>query len=395
MNRLYLAACCLSGALAFGCGPKEFGSVCTEVPAPEACMTACDPSPGAANACPAGFHCTGDGVCDAQCTVGGGQCGEGYTCTTDGFCIDDGSGSGSSAPDASCPAINFTPMPTTPSIGLVLDQSGSMFDNNLGTVNRYEAMQTALVGPQGVVTQLQAKAYFGHNQYTCSNGNNNSTLSLKTTPRALNNAGAISTQLASALGSGIDSFNTPTHAAVNAMVADFAANPPPAGSPPVIVLATDGLPNSCGTGPGANGGESQSVAAAAAAHVAGIPVYVLAISTGTSTHFQDVANAGQGWQQGQPNVTYYPVNNAAQLAAAFQTIINGVISCDLSLTSTIDDASAMNGTVTVNGTQLTYGTDWILVNGNIIRLQGAACNMLKTTTNPMVAAQFPCGSVIF
>src|SRR5665647_40871 len=77
MNRLYLAACCVSSALAFGCGPKEFGSVCTEVPAPEACMTACDPAPGAANACPAGFHCTGDGKCDAQCSVGGGQCGDG------------------------------------------------------------------------------------------------------------------------------------------------------------------------------------------------------------------------------------------------------------------------------------------------------------------------------
>jgi hypothetical protein len=283
-------------------------------------------------------------------------------------------------------------MPTTPSIGLVLDQSGSMEGTDVAPT-RYQAMVTALTGPSGVVTALQAKAYFGHNQYTCSNNTNQSTLSLKTTPRALNNAGAIATQLATAtFGNNGNSFNTPTHAAINAMVADFAANPPPAGSPPVIVLATDGVPNSCGTGPGANGGEPQTVAAAAAAYAAGIPVYVLAIATGNNPHFQNVANAGQG---SATNVTYYPVNNAAALQAAFQTIINGVISCDLSLTSTIDATSAMNGTVTVNGMVLQYGVDWTLVGGNVIRVQGAACNSLKNTPNPAVSAVFPCGSVIF
>jgi hypothetical protein len=44
---------------------------------------------------------------------------------------------------------------------------------------------------------------------------------------------------------------------------------------------------------------------------------------------------------------------------------------------------------------LTYGTDWTLVNGNIVRVMGAACNMLKASNNPAVSATFPCGSVIF
>ena len=170
MNRLHLAfATCLT---LVACGPKEFGSVCSEVPAPEACMTACDPAPGAANACPAGFHCSADGKCDAQCTVGGGQCGDGYTCTADGYCVDDGSGSGGNGPDASCPAINFTPMPTTPSIQLVLDRSGSMSSIISNGQSRYAAMRDALVkNVTGVVTQLETKAYFGSELYTC-NGNN-------------------------------------------------------------------------------------------------------------------------------------------------------------------------------------------------------------------------------
>jgi hypothetical protein len=136
------------------------------------------------------------------------------------------------------------------------------------------------------------------------------------------------------------------------------------------------------------------VAAAAAAYAAGIPVYVLAINV-TSQHFQDLANAGQGHQTGQPDIPYYPVSSAAQLQDAFQTIINGVISCDLTLTSSIDASQAGQGTVTVNGTDLVFGTDWTLVNGNTIHLEGAACTSLKGAANPTVNAQFPCGAVIF
>lgn len=381
MNRLCFAfAATLTLA---ACGAKQFGSVCSEVPPPEACQTACDPTPGAAGSCPVGFHCSEDGKCDAQCTPGGDQCGDGYTCTDTGYCVDN-QGPGSNGPDASCPAITFMPMPATPSIQLVLDQSGSMFNNNVSAgVTRYKGMRDALVqAGTGVVTQLETKAYFGSELYTC-NGN---TLDLTNVPRALNNANAIRTSLDSKTTGG----NTPTPEAVNAAVASFAATPPPAGSPPIIVLATDGLPNSC------NGGgdtRPQSVAAVRASFTAGIPVYVLAINS-ADQHFQDLANAGQGHQAGQPNITYYPVNSAAQLQQAFQTIINGVISCDLTLTSSIDANSAMQGVVTVNGMTLTYGTDWTLVNGNIVRVMGAACNSLKSTTNPAVMATFPCGSVI-
>jgi hypothetical protein len=381
MNRLHYAF--LTAALAFGggCGPKEFGSLCDDPSnAPATCNTACDPLPGAANTCPSGWHCSADGFCDAQCTQGGSECGDGYTCTADGACVGDDD-PGMSGPDANCPAINFTPMPKTPSIELVLDQSGSMFPNQS---NRYAQMTQALVGTNGVVNNLETKAYFGSLLYTC-NGNNND---FTPVPRALNNALAIKTSITSKTSGS----NTPTAAAIDAAVASFTATPPPTGSPPIIVLATDGLPNSCDGN--LNDPEAASVTAARNAYAAGIPLYVLAINQ-NSQHFQDVANAGQGWMNGQPNVTYYPTTNAADLQAAFQTIINGVISCDLSLTATIDDGQAMNGTVVVNGVTLTYGSDWILVGGDTIRIQGGACNMLKNTQNPMVSAQFPCGSVIF
>ena len=365
-----------------GCGPKEFGSQCDQPDAPAECMQACDPTPGAATSCPNGFYCAPDGMCDRQCMTAA-DCGSGYVCTADGRCEDDGTPVDPPV-DASCPDVTFTPMPKTPSIMLVLDRSGSMGGTDISPT-RYAAMRDALVGNTGVVTGLETKAYFGSSLYTCANNN----LSLIDVPRALNNATAIRTSLDGTGPGG----NTPTAAAIDSAVQGFTANPPPADSPPAIVLATDGEPNTCSSSSITNTTRAASVTAARNAYTAGIPVYVLAIGT-NSQHFQDVANGGQGWQMGDPNVPYYPVANAADLQAAFQTIINGVISCDLSLTASIDATQAMNGTLTVNGQPLQYGTDWILVGGNVIRVQGAACTSLKSSANPTISASFPCGSII-
>jgi hypothetical protein len=71
-----------------------------------------------------------------------------------------------------------------------------------------------------------------------------------------------------------------------------------------------------------------------------------------------------------------------------------VLTCDLMLTQGIDMGHAASGTVTLNGQPLTFGTDWILVDPTTIRLQGAACDTLKTTSTPDIVASFPCESVL-
>jgi hypothetical protein len=72
---------------AAACGGKPGKSICdNQVPPPAACMSECDPAPGAANTCPSGFHCAADGFCDALCTPSGNECGDGYVCTADGRC---------------------------------------------------------------------------------------------------------------------------------------------------------------------------------------------------------------------------------------------------------------------------------------------------------------------
>ncbi|MDB4958025.1 MAG: hypothetical protein JWO36_5594 [Myxococcales bacterium] len=274
-------------------------------------------------------------------------------------------------------------MPTIPSIELLIDGSGSMDTTVGGGLTRYTAIREALVGTQGVVTMLKSQVYFGAAIFTdaapCP--------TLYKAPRMLNNNG-IQTLIDSKTPGGA----TPTPPSIDQVVADFGANPPPTGSPPVIVLATDGLPNSCG---GNTDTQPESIVAAKAAYAAGVRLFILGIAGVNNSFLQQMANAGQGVQPGQPNAMYYTANSPAGLATAFQAIIGGVLSCDLTISGQVDPVSAMNGTVTLNGHTLMYGTDWTVVNGTTIQLIGAACTELKSTATPSVDASFPCGSVIF
>ncbi len=390
--------------LAAACGKKQPGSVCADqVPPPAGCETSCDPSPGAPATCPAGLHCSADGKCDASCTAGGGECGVGFECTADGSCVPDGSGSGDPPIDAAdCPEVKFTAKPITPSIQLLIDRSSSMTENfaNRSPPERgpykYPTVQDALVGPNGVVTDLEDSAYFGATLFTAFRA---ACPSLQSTPRAKNNRAAIAAVIGNnppRLRSDPDPGFTPTPMAIDSVVADFAANPPPEGSPPVIVLATDGQPNECTS---TSEREAESVAAAANAFSKGIKLYILAVSfddESARAHVQAMANAGQGVQPGQPNATPYYATSPATLAAAFQEIIGGVISCDLQLSGQVDPADGPLGTLTLNGQNLTYGVDWTVdPNGLIVHLLGNACTTLKTSPNPTVNGTFPCGTIIF
>lgn len=384
MSRLFRHAS-LGALLLAACSAKQGAGPCDKIPPDPACNIACDPLPGAANTCPDGFHCTPDGRCDAQCTPGGTECGDGYTCSPTGQCL---SNNVDAAPiqDSTCASVHFTAMQTIPSISLLIDRSGSMSNPfSGGGGSKYNAVRDALVGATGVVTTLQDRAYFGASLYS----SDQPCPKLNSVPRQLNNKSAIQTLITGDTPGG----STPTAPSIKAAVADFLANPPPAMSPPVIVLATDGLPNSCN---GNGDTRAESVAEAKDSFAKGVRLFILSVGDQVSAqHLQDMANAGAGVMAGQPNAPYFQGNDPASLAMAFQQIIGGVLSCDLALSGQIDPAQAMSGTVTLNGMPLHYGTDWTVVNGTTIQLIGQACSTLKSSTNPMVDASFPCGAVIF
>jgi hypothetical protein len=367
------------------------------MPPPAACGSTCGTS-SAPDTCPTGFHCAANGKCDAQCTPAGNECGDGFSCTADGYCMSNGGGG--PPVDADCAVAHYTAMPTIPSIQLLIDRSGSMLHDFADQTRsgptdpdpeKYQTVQDALVGAQGVVTQLQDKVLFGATLFSADP--NAACPTLKTIGRAMANKTAIETLIG---GNRPNSqANTPTPPSIDAVVADFTANQPPSGSPPAIVLATDGLPNQCGS---QTSTQAQSVTAAKNAFMHGIKLFILGVGTiqNAATHLQDMANAGQGVAAGQPNAKAYTATNPTELAAAFQEIIRGVVSCDLTLSHPVDATNGQGGTVTLDGMTLTYGTDWTLdADGLTIHLLGAACDKLKQSANPMVDAAFTCGAVIF
>lgn len=383
------------------CGNRSFESLCAnQVPPPLACNTACDPTPGAQNACPSGFHCAADGKCDTLCTQKGNECGDGYSCTTDGFCQNKGGSNDPPIDAPDCPAVHVTATPTTPTVELLLDQSGSM-TSAYGNTDRWNAMRNALIDPTtGVVPNLASKVVFGATLYSGRTGMQPCPL-LATTGqgRKLNNAASIQQLLQGA--NPIE--NTPTGPSIDAVRLDFAAKPPAQGSPPIIVLATDGLPDTCQdenppTQARQDAANAVTITATQAAYTAGIKLFFLFVGDATQagTHPQRMANAGVGLDPLTGTAPYYVATNPAQLTAAFNTIIGGVLSCDLKLNGHVDAGDAPNGTVTVNGTTLTYGTDWTIdADGLTLHLLGTACTMLKSVAASTVDATFPCGSVIF
>ena len=380
--------------LAASCGPPPgHPSVCSDPSAPTGCGMTC--TPGGANTCPAGLYCGSGGTCTAECTPGGNQCGSGETCSADGHCVSNDTPDApvNTTPDADCPNVHFTPMKTTPSVELLLDRSGSMKMTDIAPT-RYGALHTALTGTNGAVTSTQANVYFGAALFSGAESPcpPNAALDGFSVPRALNNASAIDALITANQPNGA----TPTADWVTAVAQDFAANPPPAGSPPIILLATDGQPNGCGNA--ADNGAS--VAAAQAAYTGGVRLFIIGLAGLAPQFLQDMANAGAGKPTGQaPNCAgcapFYTANDPSSLVTGFNQIIGGVISCDLTINGKVDPTTASQGTVTLNGTVLQYGTDWTVdPNGMVIHLMGAACNTLKTSANPTVDASFPCGVIV-
>ncbi|MEO8551053.1 MAG: carboxypeptidase regulatory-like domain-containing protein [Kofleriaceae bacterium] len=148
----------LSGALLLvACGGNHNGqSVCDNVvPAPPACMQACDAQPGAANTCPGGYHCTPDGHCDALCTPAGNECGDGFKCTADGQCQGNDDCDGLECNVVQCQSMN---MPSTTVSGKVFAPNGTL---PLYGVNVYVPLHPVGDLPAGAVCSKCADTPLG------------------------------------------------------------------------------------------------------------------------------------------------------------------------------------------------------------------------------------------
>lgn len=297
-----------------------------------------------------------------------------------------GSGGGSGY---DCPDFEELLVPQVPTFQLIIDRSGSM-DDDFGGTSRWEATKDTLINPQGgVVTSLQSQIRFGVALY--SNPMDSMTCpTLETLAPQLDAADEITTLLDASMPGG----DTPTGESVEIVASDLAADDWPGEK--IIVLTTDGEPDTCELREPETDDEialarGTAVDAVAAAHANDIRTFVISVGDDVAAdHLQDLANAGQGVADGEPDAEFYVANDTDALVSAFESIVAGIRSCRFDLAEPLVAEQAPDCEVSVNETPVPYDdpNGWTPAGEMQIELQGDSCDSIQ---EGVVVVTFNCG----
>ncbi|HEU5056898.1 MAG TPA: vWA domain-containing protein [Kofleriaceae bacterium] len=315
-----------------------------------------------------------------------------------------GGGDGGERADASpCAQVKVNLAPVTPTVMLLVDRSGTMTDPFGEADSRWDALYQTLMDPTtGVVARLDGAVRFGLATYTARDTENDGQVEgacprMDVVDPALDNYLAIE----GVYGGLTPLDETPTGEAIDAVLPALAAVQ--ADGPRILVLATDGEPDTCAR-PNPNGHAQARIAALLAvqqAHEAGVETYVISVggeavgNPQAERHMHELANAGVGLApDADPAAPLYVALAPDQLVAAFDEIIGGVRTCTFTLEGMVDEEHAPGGTVTLDGEELEYGTDWQLVDPRTIELLGAACDAVLAGGEHEVEAYFTCEAIV-
>jgi hypothetical protein len=312
-----------------------------------------------------------------------------------------------------CASAEVAATRITPEVYFVIDGSGSM-NADFGGGTRWTVLREALVGPQGVITQLESVVKFGMAIYSSLDPSACPTLS--DVPSSLTNLSALSGAYpAQELGGG-----TPTGEALQKVIDGL----PEFGAldstqrPPIIILATDGEPNGCNS-PGACNWAADwasclgnlgaqlaaapatyetTLAAVRAAREKNIDVWVVSLADGLNNipDLQRTANIGAGLDENaSPGATIFSPQNPQDLTATLSQLIGDAVTCEIALAGSLDVNRACEGRVQVNSTTLDCNSDqgWKVIDSSHIALQGPACDRFKSDPTVMLSATFPCDVV--
>lgn len=277
-----------------------------------------------------------------------------------------------------CPMLEEVLLPQIPTFQLVIDQSGSMDEDFDAGNTRWEAVESTLVGPDGVVTQLQSSIRFGASFY--ANPMVGTCPAVQTLAPQLDAAD----ELAQLFGTEVPGGDTPTGESIEQITGDLLADTWEGEK--VMVLATDGEPDTCEVPEPMNQAETDmvrgvAVDAVAAAFTAGIRTFVISVGPEIAEeHLQDLANAGVGVQDGDPDAEFYVANDNASLVAAFNSIVSGLRPCTFPLGSPLPATAAPSCSLTVNDAPFPYDDPdgWVVRDDEVtLELQGAACDAIQ------------------
>ena len=384
------------------------------------CDTLDDPPPGCDDPCSSDSECTDgtyclDGRCFAQCTPDEG-CNQNATCSLRGRCMlvqgtGGAGGSGNVGGSNACQSVRVTPSRSIPNVMFLVDQSRSMDGSFSGDI-RWDAAHDAITN---VVSQLDPIVRFGLTTYTSYNESNDNVPVVGPCPQLPiqipfdNDTPSDITDPSAFPGSYPGGEDTPTGDSIDALVSFINGAPPPDDGPTIIVLATDGLPDSCeNPDPDTTATEDQALGEAVAAakrafDVHQIQTFILSVGPGvTDAHLQEMANVGIGLPgdtTGPGAADFWKATNSDQLAQAFGDIIGASISCDIQMQERFVDPvkACAEGDVTLDGAALDCPDDngWRVKPGadDVIELLGTACDRLKSG-DVEFSAEFPCGTVV-
>lgn len=375
---------------------------CDEAPVPS-CGDACDSD----SECALGAYC--DGTCTFQCTESldcapdcNIECNPGFRCNSRGRCVQifgtGGTGGTGNSGGNDCQSVEVTPSPSIPNVMFLLDRSGSMDNGFGGGQSRWQAARSAIIA---VSTELSSRVRFGLTTYhSVDGGSVPDQCPITETQIAIDFdtfddfASALATTFPGANGD-----DTPTGEAIMVLVGYLDAAELPSDGPTIIVLATDGEPDTCQfPDSNQNFARNRSVTEATNAFLAGYQTFILSVGDQVGAdHLQDMANVGVGLDQDDGDATFWVANNPQSLEDAFDEIIGGSISCDIEIDRPFDDTdlACQQGDVRLNGEALDCPDDWRVKPGvdNVIELVGSACQQFKAEASTFTA-EFPCGAVV-
>jgi hypothetical protein len=288
-----------------------------------------------------------------------------------------------------------------PTVEVVIDASGSMVDAFPGCTTRWECLRDALIGEQGLITSLQGTVRFGLTLYggqiaRVENGMVVETIDA-TCPRYLRLAPALDHRdaIAAPYERANPAGGTPTAEALAPIIdalPDVTRAIDEQLGPQIILLVTDGDPNTCAEPAHSDYGPTE--AEAQRAQDKHIQLFVITVADDQDlAHLQRMANLGAGLRaDALPGAPYFQPGSADDLTRTLLDIVGGAIGCEVKLEGKVKEGDECRGEVALNGDALPCnGADgWRLLDPSTIELQGAACERFKFDESVMVNAAFPC-----
>lgn len=294
--------------------------------------------------------------------------------------------------DANCGLQNYQLERRPAELMLLLDRSGSMKQPPMrgGLLSKWQEVTPALHETvMGTDSLVQWGLKFFPTETVCSVPDG------VDVPPAMGNYAKIGPAITAATPEGM---GTPTHYALDKLVAYFKATP--SDNTRYIVVATDGEPNCADAMTDDLDDTEGAIMAVANAAAAGYKVYVVGIATTTSTTANDVLNrmadaGGTARMVAATEPRYYPVANKADLISSLKLITGKVIDCVFPLDK--QPPSPNDVKVEVDGMRLTnnsaQASSWKYGAGNkSIEIAGAACDAIKMGMSK-VAITFGCPGV--